>query len=79
MDNTARKIQQGPPTVEAPYHAKERCKNAPRALTAILYGLGLMLTIGAVGAYETGLPMPWWALAASAACFIAAKKIWMMV
>ena len=50
--------------------ARNRAQNAFYSLAAFLYGFGIILLLGVSGAFSAGLPMPWWALGISFACFV---------
>lgn len=61
MDTTKKKIA---------YKARHITQNQRYALAASLYGIGIILLLGASGAFSAGFPMPWWALGISFACFV---------
>ena len=60
---------------EIAHKARNHSQNKLYCLAASLYGFGIILLLGASGAFSAGLPMPWWALGISLAAFVAGERV----
>ena len=66
MDTTKKKIA---------YKARHITQNQRYALSAFLYGIGIILLLSVAEAITGGYPLPWWQLVVSFASLLTGERI----